>query len=195
MLSPHTPELLSTPRSRRSILKIAGLGGAMLLGGGWLFKALRGFGPVAKGLRVFDEHEFGVLKVVSHAMFPGTKEWAVQPEHLQIPEFVDAYVSGLYPDTQILFRTLLRAFNLAALTEYGKSFVNLNLNQCQEVLHDWANSDSLLKRAGSQSLSFPINMGYFENDEVMKAAGISLGCPAGLELGRPTLLSQLTELK
>ena len=54
----------------------------------------------------------------------------------------------------------------------------------QAVLQDWRTSDLRVRRAGYQSLTFAIKLGYFEDDRVRAFAGFTPGCNLPQD-GRP----------
>lgn len=158
------------------MLKLAGVGGLFLLGGTWVWRTLRGFGPPAKGLLVFDTMEFAVVESLCEAKFPGPPEWPYSAAEIKVPQFVDLYVAELYEDTQQLFRMLIRTLALSTVVSHGRSFNFLPVKARQEVLREWATSDLRVRRAGYQSLSFATHMGYFEDARVRAAAGFTSGC-------------------
>lgn len=163
--------------SRRRLLQVAGAGGLLLLGGGWLFRALRGFGPPAPGLTCFDEGELAIVEHVAEAFFPGPPQMPVSWRDAEVAAFADAHVSGFHAETAQLFRTLLRAINLAPVLSYGHTFCALPLAQRRAVLEDWRKSRFVVRRSGYQSLRFLCAMGYFEHPRVRAALGLRLGCP------------------
>ena len=65
------PPLLSEKPTRRTLLKIAGVGGLLLGGGAWVWRTVGRFGPPAAGLTVFDASEFSILEKIAEAFFPG----------------------------------------------------------------------------------------------------------------------------
>lgn len=181
------PELLTPGLSRRRLLKLAGIGGLVLAGGGWAYATLRGFGPPKKGLRVFDRFEADVVDALCEAAFPGPPDSPLSSADVKLPEFVDLYVSELYDDTQTLFRMLIRTLNLSTFVSYGRTFQWLSLEKRQTVLHEWATSELRVRRAGYQSLSFALRMGYYEDERVRAALGLTAGCDLSGQTGRPTL--------
>ena len=133
---------------------------------------------------VFDADEFRVLEKACEAVFPGPPEWPFSADQVQTAAFVDTYVANLYDDHHLLFRTLLRTLNVSTVVSYGRSFYWLGLEKRQEVLQQWRNSDLRLRRAGYQSLTFAIKLGYFEDDRVRAAGGFTPGCAVPQD-GRP----------
>lgn len=181
------PELLTSGLSRRRLLKVAGVGGLLLAGGGWAWRLLRGFGPPAPGCLVFDEKEYEVVKALAEAVFPGPPETPLSAADARVAEFVDVYVSGLYEDTQGLFRTLLRGLDASTVLSHGGRYHRLTQAQRREVLEAWATSGVQLRRAGYQSLSFALNLGYYEDERVRAALNLTTGCEPAVQHGRPTL--------
>lgn len=173
--------------SRRRLLKAAGVGGLLLAGGGWVFATLRGFGPPKAGLRVFDFIEYAVVQALCEAQFPGPPDDVYSAADVKLPEFVDLYVSGLYDDTQTLFRMLIRTLNLSTVLSHGRTFRSLDLAQRQAVLREWGTSDLRVRRAGYQSLCFATHLGYYEDERVRAALGLTAGCDLSATPGRPTL--------
>ena len=96
---------------------------------------------------------------------------------VQLPEFADGYIGGMYEKEQRLFKLLLKAFNLQPVLSEGRTFVALPLEKRQRVLGDWAESKMSARKAGYQSLRFVLSLGYFEDLRVRKALGIRFGCP------------------
>jgi hypothetical protein len=177
--------------SRRRLLKAAGVGGLLLAGGGWAWATLRGFGPPKAGLRVFDTFEYGAVVALCEATFPGPPENPFSAADVKLPEFVDLYVSGLYEDTQQLFRMLIRTLDLSPFLSHGRTFRWLSLEDRQKTLREWATSELRVRRAGYQSLSFALRMGYYEDDRVRAALNLSTGCDLSGTPGRPTLWTAL----
>jgi hypothetical protein len=170
--------------SRRRLLKWGVAGGALLGGGTWVYKTVGNFGPPAPGLVVFDAHEFAVLEATCDAFFPGAPDWPLSAAEAETAKFVDRYVGGLYPDNQMLFRAFMRTLNLSTVLTHGRTFRWLSQPDRHEVMEGWANSSLYVRRAGNQSLSLIINMGYFEHPRVREAGGFIEGCPIPQE-GRP----------
>ena len=148
----------------------------MLAGGAWISRTIGRFGPPGPGLQVFDPDEFRTVQKACEAFFPGRPEVPFSADEVQTAEFVDAYAGSLYSDVQLLFRVLIRTLNLSPIPTRGRSFYWLPLASRQEVLQEWRTSDLKVRRAGYQSLSFAIKLGYFEDDRVREAAGFKLGC-------------------
>ncbi len=178
------PVLLAHKPTRRTLLKIAGLGGLAIAGGAWAWKTAGLFGPPAAGRMVFDADEFRTLEKACEAVFPGPPDWPFSADQVQTAGFVDTYVGNLYEDHHLLFRVLLRTLNASTLLSYGHSFYWLALPQRQAVLQQWRTSDLRVRRLGYQSLTFAIKLGYFEDDRVRAAAGFTLGCDVPQQ-GRP----------
>lgn len=171
------------------------MGGALLAGGGAVLHALRGFGAPKEGLRVFDFIEASVVEALCEARFPGPPDCPYTSAEVKLPEFVDLYVSGLYEDTQQLFRMLIRTLNVSTVLSHGRTFRYLSVAQRREALGEWATSELRVRRAGYQSLSFAVNMGYYEDERVRAALGLTTGCDLSASPGRPTLWTQAPPLK
>lgn len=189
MRAPSTPPpaLLSARLTRRSLLKAAGVGGLLLGGGAWLHGVLRGFGPPKEGLFVFDATEFEVVEQFADAMFPGPPACPYPAAEIGVARFVDLYVANLYPDTQQLFRMLVRTLNLSTVVSQGAAFHYLPRARRERTLQEWATSDLRVRRAGYQSLSFAAHMGYYEDERVRAAAGFTTGCDLSASPDRPDL--------
>jgi hypothetical protein len=170
------PPLLSQKPTRRTLLKVAGFGGLLLGGGTWVWRTVGRFGPPAPGLMVFDKSEFAILQKACEAFFPGPPEVPFSADEVQTAQFVDTYAGNLYPDTALLFRILVRTLNVSSLPTRGRSFYWLPLAGRQQLLQEWRVSDLKVRRAGYQSLSFAIKLGYYEDDRVRAAAGFESGC-------------------
>ncbi len=188
---PTTPALLAPGLDRRTLLKIAGVGGLFLAGAGTLYRTLRGFGPPAKGLFVLDELEADVVTQLARASFPGPPGWPLSADEVNVTAFVDLYVSQLYSDTQGLFRTLLRAVNVSTLPTHGATMRTLPTDARLAAWKAWGDSSLHLRRAGYQSLTFAMNLGYFEDDRVRAAAGFTRGCDLSATPNRPDLWSMV----
>ena len=170
------PPLLAQKPTRRNVLKAAGIGGLVLMGGTWVWATVGRFGPPASGRMVFDTQEFANLQKVCEAFFPGRPEFPFSADEVQTAEFVDTYAGNLYPDVQLLFRVLIRTLNVSPIPTRGRSFYWLPLQARREVLEEWRTSNLRVRRAGFQSLSFAIKLGYFEDDRVRAAGGFTIGC-------------------
>ena len=177
------PPLLAQKPTRRTLLKAFGVGGLVLAGGTWVWRTVGRFGPPAAGRMVFDADEFRILEKICEAVFPGAPDFPFSADQVQTA-FVDAYVGNLYDDHHLLFRTLLRTLNVSPIVSYGRSFYWLGLEKRQEVLNQWRTSDLRLRRAGYQSLTFAIKLGYYEDDRVRAAGGFTPGCAVPQD-GRP----------
>jgi hypothetical protein len=173
-----------TNPSRRRLLKWGIAGTAMLGGGTWVYRTVGRFGPPAPGMLVFDENELAVLEATCDAFFPGPPDSPLSAAEAGTAKFVDRYVGGLYPDNQMLFRAFMRTLNLSTVLTHGRAFRWLSNADRFEVLEGWAKSSLYVRRAGNQSLSLIIKMGYFENPRVREAGGFVEGCPVSQE-GRP----------
>ena len=141
-----------------------------------MYRTLGRFGPPATGRLVFDEQEYDVLEKACAAMFPGPPEWPFKASEVGTAEFVDTYVGGLYEDNQFLFRVLMRTLNVSSVLTHGAAFRWLTENARREVLSAWRESDLRVRRAGYQSMSLMIKMGYYEDDRVRASAGFVAGC-------------------
>lgn len=161
-----------------------GIAGAAVLGGGtFVYRSFGRFGPAAAGFRIFDAYELSVLEAVCDAHFPGT-DGAPSAKEAGCAAFVDRYLSELYSEQHTLVRALLRTLNLATVVTHGRTFRFLSVEDRADVLATWASSSLRLRRAGKQSLSFIINLGYFENERVREVLGYTHGCEISQE-GRP----------
>lgn len=181
------PALLTAKPTRRTLLKVLGVGGLLVAGGTWVWRTVGRFGPPAAGRMVFDQSEFAILQKACEAYFPGRPEWPFSADEVQTAEFVDTYAGNLYPDVQLLFRVLLRTLNVTPVPTRGRSFYWLPLEARQAVLQEWRTSELRVRRAGYQSLSFAIKLGYFEDDRVRAAAGFTAGCNVPTDARPPGL--------
>jgi hypothetical protein len=170
--------------TRRRILKFGIAGAALASGGTWVYRTVGRFGPAAPGYQVFDENEVAVLEAACEAYFPGPPDFPISATEAGTAQFVDRYVGGLYSDTQLLIRALLRTINVSTLLTHGRVFRWLSVGNRFEVLERWTTSSLRVRRAGNQSLRFMINMGYMENEKVRTAMGFTEGCTISQE-GRP----------
>lgn len=158
----------------------------MLGAGAALNHALRGFGKAAAGYHVFDAVEADVVEKVCDALYPGPPEVPFSAKEIGVARFVDLYVAHLYPDTQSLFRMLVRTLNMSSLPTHGGTFRFLPRKHAFEVLEDWRTSSLRVRRAGHQTLTLTAAMGYYEDERVRQAAGFTLGCAIDTA-ARPTL--------
>lgn len=182
------PPLLSAAPSRRRLLALLGVGGALLAGGGWLYRALGRFGPAAEGFQVFDADELPVVDALCEAFFPGPPEVPFTAKALGLSRFVDAYVGGLYEDTRSLFRLLIHGFDAAAVATHGARFHRLPLDERRAVLEAWRTSSVRTRSAAYDALSFPVKMGYFEDDRVRAWAGFTAGCDLSAHPGPKSIV-------
>ncbi len=182
--APRVKQQTVTNPTRRRLLKWGVVGGALLGGGTYVYSAVGRFGPPAPGLKIFDAHELAVLEAACEAYFPGPPLSPFTAAEVGTAQFVDRYVGGLYPDNQILLRALLRTLNLSTVLTHGRTFRWLSPADRFEVLEAWADSNLRFRRAGQQSLSLFIKMGYFENTKVREVSEFVEGCPVSQE-GRP----------
>lgn len=157
-------------------MKAFGLLGLATWGGLWFVRTTARFGPAAPGRQVLDPHELDIARALADTFFPGPPDFPFTGREVQVAEGLDAWLGGLYPDTQLLFRTLLRTLNLAPVLTYGRSFYWLPASRRAQVVEDWRQSDLRLRRAGHQSLSFALNLVYFEDPKVRDALGLTWGC-------------------
>ncbi len=183
---PTAPPPLALRHTRRTLLKVAGVGGLLLGGLAALNHAVRGFGKAAPGYRVFDVVEADVVEKVCDALYPGPPEVPFSAKEIDVAHFVDLYVAHLYPDTQELFRMLLRTLNMSSVPTHGGTFRFLPRAHALDVLNGWRDSGLRVRRAGYQTLTLTAAMGYFEDERVRQAAGFSLGCAIDTA-ARPTL--------
>lgn len=175
--------------TRRGLIKLAGASGLCFAGGAWLYQAFWKLGPPAPGRVCLNADEMAICEKAAEAFFPGPPASPLSASEVNLSQFLDAYLGGLYEDNIRLFKLLFRAVDLSPLLSHGRSFCKLPLEQRIEVLGDWAESTLLARRAGYESLRFFCSLGYFEDPRVQKALGLSLGCdlsgreePAGAPL-------------
>jgi hypothetical protein len=178
------PPLIAEKPSRRTLLKVAGIGGLVLAGGAWVWNAFGRFGPPAPGNLIFDADEFVTVRALCEALFPGPPDWPLSADDAGTPKFFDTYVWNLYPDHHTLFRSLIRGIEVSTLLTDGGRFSKLPLDQRQAAFHAWGVSDLRLRRAGYQSLTFALKLGYYEDDRVRAAGGFTAGCNVPQD-GRP----------
>jgi Gluconate 2-dehydrogenase subunit 3 len=165
--------------TRRRLLKWGSVGALMIGTGVWFYRTTARFGPPAPGRAAFDANEFAILEAVAMTMFPGPPVCPLSADEVGVAARVDDYVAGLYADTQLLFRALVRTLNLTPVVTYGRSFFFLPPELRTKVLESWRQSEQQLRRAGHQSLSFALRMAYFEDARVRAAAGFTHGCALG----------------
>ena len=162
--------------TRRRVLKWGSVGAVMISTGVWFYRTTARFGPPAPGRAAFDANEFEILQAAAMTFFPGPPDCPLTADEVGVAEKVDDYVGSLYPDTQLLFRALVRTLNLTPVVTYGRSFYFLNPRLRAKVIEGWRVSETELRRAGHQSLSFALKMAYYEDPRVRAAAGFTLGC-------------------
>lgn len=162
--------------TRRRFLKWGSVGAIFISTGVWFYRTTARFGPPAPARLVFDQNEYEVLEVAARTVFPGPPVCPLSADEVQVAAKVDEYVGGLYPDTQLLFRALVRTLNLTPVVTYGRSFYFLTPALRVKVLESWRKSEASLRRAGHQSLTFALKMAYYEDPRVRAAAGFTLGC-------------------
>jgi hypothetical protein len=163
--------------TRRRVLKWGSVGAVLIGAGAWFYRTPARFGPPAPGRAVFDTNEFEVLEAAAMTVFPGPPVCPYSGADIDIAARVDEYVGGLYPDTQLLFRALVRTLNITPVVTYGRSFYYLTPRLRARVLESWQDSEASLRRAGHQSLTFALKMAYYEDKRVRAAAGFTSGCP------------------
>jgi len=162
--------------NRRAVLKAAGAGAFVLLGGGYFYKSFWVVGPPGAGHKLFTTREYTVAEAIGDTLFPGPPFSPVSGSDIHLADFVDGYLAELYEDNQRLFKLLLAALNVSTLMTHASTFVRLSVDSRREVLDAWKSSQLLARRAGLQSLRFVYGMGYFENPRVRKALGLKAGC-------------------
>ncbi len=189
MPPPRLPaSVLSAGRiDRRTLLKVAGIGGLSLVGATWAHRTLRGFGPPKPGFFVLDELEADVVAQLAAAAFPGPPEWPLSADEVNVAAFVDLYVSQLYADLQGLLRTLVRAVNVSTLATHGSTMRLLPAAERLSAWKAWSGSTVAVRRAAYQSLTFAMHLGYFEDDRVRAAGGLTRGCALPDAASRPDL--------
>jgi hypothetical protein len=162
--------------TRRRILKWGSIGALLIGSGVWFYRTTARFGPPAPGRAVFDANEFAILEAVALTVFPGPPVCPYRADEVAVAARVDDYVGSLYPDTQLLFRALVRTLNITPVVTYGRSFYFLSPKLRTKVLESWRESEASLRRAGHQSLSFAVKMAYYEDARVRAAVGFTTGC-------------------
>jgi hypothetical protein len=158
------------------MLRIGGLSGLALLGGGALLKVSRTLSTPGPGMLCLTADEYAIVEKIGEAFFPGPPHSPLSALEVGLADFVDHYVSGLYTDNGGFFRLAFRAVNVDPVLSRGKSFYWLPLDERRQVLEEWASSNTMLRRGGYQSLRFLFSMGYFEDDRVRSALGFRFGC-------------------
>lgn len=172
---------------RRTLLKVAGVAGLSVVGGAWAMRTLRGFGPPAAGYFLLDELEADVVRQLAAAAFPGPPDWPLSADEVNVAAFVDLYVSQLYADLQGLLRTLIRAVNVSTLATHGATMRLLPGPERLAAWKAWGSSTIAVRRAAYQSLTFAMHLGYFEDERVRAAGGLTRGCVLPDAASRPDL--------
>lgn len=162
--------------TRRWVLRVGGVGGALAATGWWLFGSLKRISPPGAGLRSLTRGELEIAEKIGEAFFPGPPVSPLTAAEVDLAGFVDRYLADMYPSELRLFKILFRVLNLSPVVGYARTFYWLPLADRQEVLEAWARSDVLARRAGYQSLRFIFSMGYFESSRVRAALGLTTGC-------------------
>jgi hypothetical protein len=152
------------------------VGAVLITTGVWFYRTTARFGPAAPGRAIFDANEFAILEAVALTLFPGPPDSPLSGEEVTLAAKVDDYVATLYPDTQLLFRALVRTLNITPVVTYVRSFYFLTPKLRIKVLQSWKESERSLRRAGHQSLTFAMKMAYYEDPRVRAAAGFTHGC-------------------
>ncbi|MGQ0508416.1 MAG: gluconate 2-dehydrogenase subunit 3 family protein [Myxococcaceae bacterium] len=165
--------------SRRSFLRAGGIGGGVFVLGAWAYRTFWRLGSPARGRQCLNDEEAVVADAVGEAFFPGKPEVPFSAAEVQLTDFVDGHVGGMYEDNQRLFKVLFRALNIFAFFSHGKSFARLTLAQRQAALDGWRFSALAARRAGYQSLRLVFGLGYFEDVRVRRALGFRWGCDLG----------------
>jgi hypothetical protein len=173
------PEAAAAPSTRRGFLKWGSLTALLVGTGVWFYRTTARFGPPAPGRSAFDSNEFAILEAAAITLFPGPPLSPLSADEVQVAARVDDYVGGLYPDTQLLFRALVRTLNITPVVTYGRSFYFLTPALRTRVLQSWRESETQLRKAGHQSLTFALKLAYYEDPRVRAAAGFSHGCALG----------------
>jgi hypothetical protein len=158
------------------LLKLSGVGGAVVLGGVWLYRTLWRLGPPAPGLQCLTASEFTTASAVGEAFFPGPPDVPFSAAEVKLTEFVDGFVGGQYEDNQRLFKVLLRALETWPLPTHGRGFSQLPLGERQAVLAAFHDSRLVIRQAAYMSMRYMFSLGYFEDLRVRKAAGLRFGC-------------------
>jgi hypothetical protein len=158
------------------VLKLTGVGGVVLLAGGWLYRALWRLGPPAPGLTCLTTSELATAAAVGEAFFPGPPDVPFSAADVKLAEFVDGFVGGQYEDNQRLFKVLLRTLEAWPLPTAGRGFSKLPLGERQAVLAAFHDSKLMVRQAAYMSLRYMFSLGYFEDLRVRKAAGLRFGC-------------------
>jgi hypothetical protein len=162
--------------TRRRLLKATGVGGAIALFSGWVFSTFWRLGVPGPGRQCLSEEEAQVADAVGEAFFPGKPLTPFSAAEVQLTDFVDTHLAGMYEDNQRLFKVLFRALNLLAVFSYRTRYVNLPLADRQEVLERWRLSSLAARRAGYQSLRLVFGLGFLEDVRVRRALGLRFGC-------------------
>lgn len=162
--------------SRRTVLKLAGLGGAIVTGGAWAYQAIWRITSPGPGLAFFTTEELAIAEAIGDTFFPGPPVSPLPAREVGVARFVDGYVAGMFEAEHRLFKLLFRVLDLNAVFRYGRGFVNLPHGHRHALLHAWWTSRLATRRAGYQSLRYVFAMGYFESFKVRRALGVRFGC-------------------
>jgi hypothetical protein len=158
------------------VLKLAGVGGALVAGGGWAYHWLWRLTPPGPGLVLFSTDELELAEAVGEAFFPGPPVSPLSAKEIALARFADSYVGGMYESEHRLFKLLFRVLDLNALFTHARHFPALAVAQRKSLLDAWWHSRLATRRAGYQSLRYVFSMGYFEDHRVRKALGLRFGC-------------------
>lgn len=161
---------------RRTLLKLGGVGGALFLTGGWVYRTLLRAGPPAPGMEVLSEEELRVAGAIAETFFPGPPQSPLSAREVGLARYADGYVAELYEDQQQLLRLLLRTMEVSGYVSHGRPFSRLPVSARRGLLSSWKESDLQTRRAAHDTLRLIFSLGFFEDGRVRRALGLGLGC-------------------
>lgn len=170
---------------RRTLLKLA-LGGFALVGGGAAGLAgLRGAAPAVDGLRILSAQEYRTLANIARAQFPRGGPFATGADDLDIARTFDGFLADEGPENQGDLKTALMLVEYGPLLFDGSLTTFSHLDDAARELHwrSWNESDTLLRRQVATAFRKFVLLVGFDRPEVWPAigyAGPSLwGMPKG----------------
>lgn len=165
--------------TRRNLLKLGlGVGGALSLSvtgiGYWIFRLPQ----TATGRTVLSEEEVAFVDALADTCFPPGNALGPSGSEAKVGTEIDAMVGRLFAREQRVVRALFALIDRWPLLSMQSSqrFTALPIDERVAVMHAWEASSREERRGLASLLRVLVALPYFENPDVLAAAGHRFGC-------------------
>ena len=166
--------------TRRQLLGLGlGVGGtAFLLSGFAGYRLFFHREERLEGFSLLSKPEVEFVRALSDAHFPQQNELGVPASDVPIAEGVDGWMMGMGSQEQMIVRTLLAVVDRwpQITLSSGQRFSALPFPDRVQMLKNWEEKGNDATRGLAELLRTVVSLHYFEDQRVLAAMGLRLGC-------------------